>query len=466
MERALHWFILVLLFIINFSDSYAQKSLSLTEAVETGVKNYLSISAKNNYAEASRSSVEQARRDYWPNANIAAQQDYGTINGQNGPLYGFGGLNVASSGLPLDHQNWNAAFGALYLANVNWDFFAFGRARYKVKTAEAIATRDRSDYEQEIFQHKIKVASAYLNLLAAHHLTTSWRKNLERTDTLKKIIVAKALNGLVPGVDSSQANAEVSNAIIELTRAIDFEQEQANRLSVLMGVPSQRFILDSLFLLKIPAALTDTITQAPVEHPVLAWYKNRKLVSDEQSHYFNTFKYPVFSLVGVYQFRGSGFSSNYAQNQDLFTKDYWEGIKPVRTNYLIGVGLTWNITQPFRISQQVKAQNFISAGLNDEYNLANQQIQAQLDLSATKIKNALSNYEQAPVQVKAAQDAYLQRATLYRNGLSDLVSVTQAAYVLIRAETDRDIAYNNVWQALLLRAAAAGSFELFAKEIQ
>jgi len=54
---------------------------------------------------------------------------------------------------------------------------------------------------------------------------------------------------------------------------------------------------------------------------------------------------------------------------------------------------------------------------------------------------------------------------LYNHGLTDLINVTQALYVLTRAETDRDIAYNNVWQALLLKAAASGDFDIFSNNL-
>jgi hypothetical protein len=53
---------------------------------------------------------------------------------------------------------------------------------------------------------------------------------------------------------------------------------------------------------------------------------------------------------------------------------------------------------------------------------------------------------------------------LYKNGLNTIVDVTQVLYTLNRAETDRDIAYTNVWQALLLKAAASGNFSLFINE--
>jgi len=441
----------------------AQQDLSLKQAVNIAVKNYGTLNAKQSYAAASGAAVAQARRDYLPNVNLAAQQDYGTVNGQNGPLYGFGGLSVASSGLPLAVQNWNAAFGSLYLTNINWDFFAFGRARAKVGAAKAAADRDDKDWQQEVFRHEIRVAAAYLNLLAARQLRKSYEKNLQRSDTIRYVVTARALNGLVAGVDSSQANAERSAAQIALTRALDAEQEQSNQLAQLMGIPPQEFVLDTFFMTRVPDISNDSLSTE--HHPLLEWYKSRVAVSNQQSHYFKTFYYPAFTLVGVLQTRGSGFGNGYASNQNDFTQSYTTGISPTRTNYLVGVGLTWNITQPLRISQQVKAQQLTSKGLEYEYELADQQVKAQLQLSETKIRNALDNYREAPAQVKAASDVYNQKSVLYKNGLTNMVDVTQTMYALVRAETDRDIAYNNVWQALLLKAAAAGDFSLFEQQL-
>lgn len=455
--------LVLLLFIFLGYHLSAQQSLSLKQAVQLAVENYGTIKAKANYAEASKASVVQSRRDYLPNINFSAQQDYGTINGQNAPLYGFGGLNTASSGPALDAQNWNAAFGSLYLTNVNWDFFSFGRAKEKIKTAQAAATRDNDDWQQEIFKQEIKVAAAYLNLIAAQQLTLSYEKNLERADTFRYIVTTRAVNGLIAGVDSSQANAERSGARIALTKARDMEQEQSNQLAQLLGIPATDFVLDSFFVSRVPAFSSDSVNTD--NHPVLQWYKSRIAVSDEQAKYFKTQYFPAFSLVGILQTRGSGFGSGYGTDQTDFTQGYWDGTKPTKSNYLFGIGVTWNITTPFRLSQQVKSQKLISKGLQSEYELADQQIKAQLQLSLSKIKNALDNYNEVPAQVKAASDAYLQKTVLYKNGLTNLVDVTQALYVLIRAETDRDIAYSNVWQALLLKAAAAGDFSLFENQL-
>jgi len=450
---------LLSLFYLFPSETHAQ-TLSIQDAISTAQTNYGIIKAKANYVNASKSTVIQSKKDYLPNFNLSLQQDYGTINGQNGPLYGMG-LSVASSGLPLPDQNWNSAFGALYLTNVNWDFFAFGRAREKIKVSESMVSRDESDLRQEQFQHGVRVAGAYLNLLAAQRLIRSWENNLQRAEALKNVVVTRAKNGLIPGVDSSLANAEVSNAKISITQALDFEQEQANKLAQLMGVTNQNFNLDSLFIKQIPEFLDD---QAVVSnHPLLQYYSQRIAVSNQQARYFQTLSAPTLSLFGVFQGRGAGFSASYATNQHAYTQNYFEGIKPVRANYLLGIGATWNMTSILRVRQQVMAQKFVSNALQEEYGVIDNQIKNQLILSENKIKNAISNYREAPIQVQSASDAFLQKSVLYKNGLSNIVDITQALYVVNRAETSRDVAFINVWQALLLKAAAAGDLSPFMK---
>lgn len=450
--------------VLRTSVAQTTPSLGMKDALSTALSNYGTIKAKANYVNASKASIQQSKRDYLPNLVLSAQQDYGTVNGQNGPLYGFGGFGVASSGLPLNTQNWNAAFGALYLANVNWEFFTFGRTRERIKVAQATLKRDENDLVQEQFQHQVKVAAAYLNLLAYQKITRTQQKNLERALIFKTNTVARSKSGLIAGVDSSLAGAEVSNAKIALVRARDAEQEQANRLAVLMGVPATGFQLDSAFVSRVPNSILNTASVKESEHPVLAYYKSRLNIAQEQTRFYKRLYYPSLSAFGIFQDRASGFKAGYTVDQTAFTQDYVTGISPTRANYLFGIGLNWNLTTIARNGAQVKSQKFVTDALQNEYELAEQQIKAQLALSDQKIKNALDTYNEVPAQVKAATDAYNQKNALYKNGLATIVEVTQTLYALNRAETDRDIAYSNVWQALLLKAAAAGDLELFTKE--
>ncbi|UMQ40384.1 TolC family protein [Chryseobacterium sp. Y16C] len=458
-------FILALSSVFFANTAKAQEVLTLKSALETAVQNYGTIKAKESYRLSSQESIELAKRQYLPNLNISLQQDYGTVNGQNGPLYGFGGYGVASSGLPLPDQNWNASFGALYLANINWEFFSFGKAKQRVKVAESKNLRDTKDLSDEIFQHKVKVAAAYLNVLAAKKLKLSYARNLGRTDTIRRIVEVKERNGIVPGVDLSLAKADYANAMITYTKAKDNEQEQENKLAQLLGIPAQEFVLDSTLLKRVPTDFPIEANSSLESHPLLALYKSRINVSEQEKQFLKTQYYPSFSMVGIFQTRGSGFGSGYAQNQNDYSTSYWDGIHPTRSNYLVGLGVSWNFTQTYRLSKEISAQDYVSQGLKHEYDLAEQQLKAQLDLSENKWKNAITVYDQVPVQLKSANDAYIQRSVLYKNGLTDLVDLSQAIYALVRAETDRDIAISNVWNALLLKAAALGDFTVFENEL-
>ena len=470
-----YFFLVCFNFLSVLSVYGQQKVLTIKEAEQTALANYGTIKAKSNQLNASKASLKESKTEYLPDLTLSGQQDYGTVNSQFGPIYSYRGLSVASSGPVLPRQNWNAGFGALYLTNVSWDFFSFGKAVEKVKVQKQAVTRDESDLVQEQFQHEIRVASTYLNLLAAQQLSKAQQDNLQRAVDLQRVVLARVKNGLNPGVDSSQANAEVSSARIALTNARETEAEQSSLLAQYLGVLPQNFILDSTFVTKAPANIDPQPRTAFQDHPVLQFYQNRINVSNEQARYLGTFSYPTFTLFGVYQGRGSGFSSatgsaansvagsSASSSSAVYSlnSSYGAGVDPTRFNYLFGVGVTWNLTTPFRVHYQVRSQKFTSDQYKNEYDLVSEQLRDQEVLAETRISNALSNFRDAPQEIKAARDAFGQKLTLYNNGLSNIVDFTQALYVLNRAEVDNYIAANNVWQALLYKAAATGDFGIF-----
>ncbi|WP_245586368.1 TolC family protein [Olivibacter sitiensis] len=416
--------VFLLMIVFGASGLSAQQYLSLEKAIDTAITNYGTIRAKEAYTQAALTRVEQQKRAYLPNLYLSAQNNFGTVNGQNGPLYAFGGQALASSGLPLAEQNWNAAFGALYLANFNWEFFTFGRVKAGIQTAEAGTVKYQRDQEQEVFNHKIKVTSAYLNLVAARKLSDSYRKNLERADTLYKVVTARARSGLIAGVDSVQAKAEVSSARIQLTQAIDKEQRQAKDLAVLLGISNSEFVLDSLFFQKAPSIPLENEQVDPESHPLTLWYASRITEAEQQRKYLKRTNYPSLILGAAYQARGSGFFSNYAQDQTAYTQNYLDGINPVRGNYVVALGITWNFTQPFRTASLVKEQDYLLSGLRAEHDMTRQQLHEELALSERNIANALATYHEVPTQLEAASLAYRQKRVRYENGLTDLVDVS------------------------------------------
>ncbi|MBS1669616.1 MAG: TolC family protein [Bacteroidetes bacterium] len=447
--------------------SYAQPlPLHLTDAIRIGLSNYQSIKAKRNYAKASAALVQNTKNQYLPDITASIQQAYGTINGQFGPsgVIGFG-TGISSSGPNYASQSWNAAFGSVYFVSTNWEFVSFGRLRSKIEVANKQLLLDSSNLDQEKFIQSVKIAGAYLNLLIAQRFEQNAQANIDRANYVQQTVVARVLSGLNAGVDSSIANADLSAAKLSLIQAINTEQQQRNQLCQLINIPPDSLGLDTSYFSKAPAVFNTSF--AINNNPQVQFFKSRIDLSTSSEKYLQKSINPGLNLFGTLQGKASDFGYNYNPlNDGSYSKNYFDAIGPSRYNYVFGVGLAWNIMSLAKIKQQVKAQQFVTAAFQDEYDLISTQLKDQLLLSDQQIANSIKSINEVPFEYKAATDAYLQKTVLYKNGLTNIVDVQQALYNLNRAEIDKSVAYINVWQALLLKAAASGDLDLFVRQVK
>jgi len=449
----------------HFVSAQEPKQLLLSEAITSGINNYQSIQAKHNYINASNALVQDAKNRYLPNVIASVQQSYGTVNGNYGPLIAVEGMGIASAGPVSNSQRWDAAFGGLYLINTNWEFFSFGRVKSGVLLADAAVKRDSADLLQEEFIQGVKISGAYLNLLAAQKLIQNAQANLQRAQAVQQSVLARTKSGLIAGVDSSIANAEVSRAKLAIIDARNNEQQASNQLRQLLNIAADKFQLDTSFYSKIPTEFKTVITVE--QNPQSKFYQTRINESNVAADYLKKSIRPGVNLFGIFQSRASGFDYNYnALANYKYSANYFDGIKPSRYNYITGVAISWNIISPFKIKQQVKAQQFITEAYKNEYDQVTTDLRNQLLLADERIENSLQIVGEVPSQYKAASDAYLQKSVLYKNGLTDIVDLQLSLYALNRAQTDITVANINVWQALLIKTAASGDFELFRRQVQ
>lgn len=147
-----------------------QPILTLSEAIKMGLQNFNSIKAKQRYQEASSVMVDNARRQFLPDVNTAIQQNYGTANGQFGPLYSYKGVGIAAAGPNATSQNWNTAFGALYATNINWEAYSFGRLAATLEVAKSQVVRDSLD----VLQEKFAILISRQRIDFCHLTTTVW----------------------------------------------------------------------------------------------------------------------------------------------------------------------------------------------------------------------------------------------------------------------------------------------------
>ena len=453
--------------ILQIEKANAQKSqLNLSDAIRTGLNNYQSIKAKRNYVNASAALVQNAKNQYLPDVTASIQQAYGTINGQFGAYTALAGAStISSSGPNYRNQSWNAAFGSIYLINTNWEFISFGRLRSKIDLASKQLFLDSANLTQEKFVQSVKIAGAYLNLLITQRFAQNAQSNVDRASYVQQTVIARTKSGLNPGVDSSIANSDLSSARLILIQAINNEQQQRNQLCQLINITPDILNLDTSYFSNPPPTYNTSFPVA--NNPQVQFFKSRIDQSSSAEKVLQKSINPGLNLFGTFQGKGSGFDYNYTPAIDgSYSKDLFDGINPNRYNYLLGLGIAWNIISPAKIKQQVKAQQFVTAAYQNEYDLISTQLNDQLLLSDQQIENSIKGIHEVPIEYKASSDAYLQKTVLYKNGLTNIVDVQQALYNLNRAETDMSVAYINVWQALLLKAAASGDFDLFIKQVK
>ena len=440
-------------------SSYGQV-LTLQEALFRTENQYDKIKSKQLLIDAAQQNTAFQKQHYLPDFTVSAQQNFGTINVQHGPMYAYGGLASAATSMPLADQNWNAAFGSLYFANVNWNLFTFGRNKNQVELGIKKESTAKADLQQEIFQQQIKVGAVYLNLLASQRIKFVQEKNAERAQVFYEMTNARAKSGLIPEVDSQLAKAEWSNAKSLQIKAFDKELEWSKHLAVLMNDDFKVYELDSLYSTSLPNKLEKSTEENLKVHPYLQFQQSKIDENEQHIELLKSNKMPNLSAFGIIQGRGSGFDANYAQDNSAYSTSYFKGVGIDRGNYLLGFSLTWNITNFFKYNTKVKEQKYISQSLQYTFDEQKKELKILFHQANAQLDNAYDNFEETKVQLQAAEIAYKQQTALYENGLTTLVDFTQALYSLNRAEIDYEIAQNNVWQALLLLASAEGDIKV------
>ncbi len=288
--------------------------------------------------------------------------------------------------------------------------------------------------------------------------------NLARTLQLRQVILARTLNGLNAGVDSSIADAEVSKARLSVLDARNYEERQASQLSTRMGIPPRGFRLDTGTVSRLPIDSGGSGAPDVAGNPELQLLASQVMTSQLLAGYIRKTGLPRVSLFGVGQERGSGFGPGYATDPTDYSKAFFPDVQPYRANYLVGIGVTWDITTLGRSHSRAAAQQERSNAFTENYLNEQNKLVNQLAFADEQIRNAFARYRETPVQLKSASDAYLQKSALYENGLTTIVDVSQALYLLNRAEIDRAITCNAVWQAFLLRAGTLGDLNPFLQQ--
>jgi outer membrane protein TolC len=448
-------FLICILLVSNFI--YGQNpGIKLSGLLKKVAVNYPTIKAKEAQINAAKYSIDAVRKDYLPDLIVADQYQYSTNNGLEGSYYSNEGTSISTSGGIRSQDIYQPVFGSFTTIMINWHAFDFGKVKQSIRVAQSKLQLAKAAYDNEVFRLQVKVADAYLLYLLSVKLVSVQENNLKRTLAFQQFVLSHTKSGLMPGVDSSSANAEVASAQLALLQSRQFVLQQKNNLEQLSLTPVDSISIDTTaFLQKIPDYILTPSTIS--SHPSLL-LAHQQL--NEQYTELTALKksvLPTINLIGAGWARGSGVNRS--------TKEYLTGINdgiPYQTyNYLAGVAVKWNITSLAKNKQQylggiqnLEAERFTIEEQESELSreVKNAELQFESSIEQSKV---------TPVQYKAALDAFNLSNARYQAGLASLNEVLQAYYILSRADVDQAVSINNVWRSILQHAASTGNITEF-----
>ena len=436
--------------------SQATTPLTLGQALAQARTTYPTLRARQAGVAAATADVRTVRSNYLPQLTAQVQALDGTTNQTRGAL--LGGLGPNISGV-RDYTSYQASWASQGMLYIDWPAVTFGRYRADVQRAQTAVNQAQAEYDQELFTHQVQVADAYLLALSAQKTVALQAANVRRSQALRRIVLAGTRAGIQAGIDSSTANAEAARAQLQLLVSRQQAEQQRVRLAGLLGVPTQRLVLtdSTQFFTRLPAFPTTIDTSSLLRHPTLLAYQQRVASSNALARSLAFNNRPTLSLVGATWGRGSG-AANSANADGTYTIDPGlnAGLPFKVYNYAVGAALTWRVTELMHSHRAATAQLARSEQARADYSQQALQLRTDQQNARLQLELARQSAQAAPAQLDAAQRAYTQAQARYNAGLDNLVVLTQATVVLNRAETDQAIATNNVWRALLLRAATSG----------
>lgn len=377
-----------------------------------------------------RAQANEVHNNWLPNLKLNYQADIGTSNNTTGPYFGFGIIPSSSGGIHNTSVT-TALSDNLGIAALDWEVYNFGKYGAQNQVANSDVTVEQNQFAESKYDLRAFTIGNYLQLLRLQDFMGIQYRDIERTQEILRSIMSLAKSGVRPGVDTSIAQAELSKARLNYIEVNNQYKQVQLQLSALTGYAYQSIVPDTtveLTLIRQPAAYLFPADTS--NHPLINFYKSVYLNDLEREKLVKKMYNPAISLEAAAWDRGS--SVNAAGQYNSLSSGY--GFQ--RGNYLVGVGISYNLfdlkRRQLKLRTQKAATDYAFKKLQEQQQLLN----VSANQADVEMETALNRLKEIPHQLKAANDGYRQKLSLYKNGLTDIVELDAALNILYRAETD------------------------------
>jgi outer membrane protein TolC len=431
-------------------------TLTLTQAVESALRNYPSVRVSQEQINAAAAGIELARTAYLPRVDALAQVNRATRNNIFGLLLPQS-IIPSISGPVLGTNNSGTAWGSALGALVSWEPFDFGLRRSNAAIAEASRAQSQAALQRTEFEVAAVTADAYLTLAAAQETVHAAQAGVDRAAAILKTTDALVNAQLRPGADASRAQAELAAARTQFIQAQQSSDIARATLCQFVGMEPSQVAISAAGLLQLPPerkieVLNTATNPAAVEQSAAIEQAQAQLRALERSWF------PRFYLQGSAYARGTG------ADVDGRLLGGVNGLAPTVQNFAAGFSVAFPVFDRAAIRAREAAQSAVVRAQTARSQQIAVDLRAQWNRAVSNAQGARRIAANTPIQVSAAKATVQQATARYQAGLGNINEVAEAQRLLTQAEIDDALARLGVWRGLLGVATAAGDIRPFVVE--
>ncbi len=456
--------ILLFAFYILTGGVYAQqqKIFSLSAFIDSAQRHMPVLLQKKVLVDAAKAGITDARHSFLPTAFVGDELTLGTDNSIPGSYLSYGIIPSSSSGI-RPSNDYQSAVGNIAIFQSQYELVDFGLKKAREQNAIAYANLSQADLDREVYLLKWQVGKLYFDILKNEFQLAIDQQNVTRYEAIYTVIQAVTRSGIKAGADSSLAMAELSKSRTTYNQIDGQIRQLQQQLSYLTGIPAREFSIDTSQTKSYLSALDilgTGIYADSMNNPLIDYYNEQKMLYTQTENLVKKSYLPKVFLSATGWARGS--SIDY--NGDY--KSLGQGLGYQRFNYMVGATLVYDL---FNIVH--KKDKLAISHLNtiaSDYNLQQQQLSLNNvgNQADEAIHTAAKNLFEIPIQIKASEDTYNQKTAQYKAGIITLIDLTNASFVLYRAQSDFVQTLSDWLLANLDKAGASGHLESFIQSIK
>ena len=208
------YFILIILSICNFNNSYSQKLLTLDDAVTIARNQNTNVVKSTNSIAAFQSGVKSAYGNLLPNLSLGAGFNWQRVTNNTGnTVFDSLGRQISTGASQSDSRNWSvSAGGGVILFNGLSNIASINQSKANLQSAKLTLEKLKQDVT-------LQTITLYTQIISFQKLLNFQAENLKYNEELLTQIKEKFDLKIVPINDVYSQEAQTANAKVSYLQA-------------------------------------------------------------------------------------------------------------------------------------------------------------------------------------------------------------------------------------------------------